>query len=375
MRPQVRHVVRLGGDEFAVIQSPIGSADQAGALAHRIVATLSEPYDLGEHNIVVGASVGVALAPGDSMRAELLLKMADMALYRAKADGRGTARFFKPEMDNEMQARRTLELDLRRAVLLNEFEIHYQPLVDVPSGCISAMEGLVRWRHPERGLVRPDEFIPIAEETGLIVPIGGWVLRRACMDAATWPAPVRVAVNISAAEFKGIGLVEAVSGALAEAGLPPDRLELEITESALLTDTETNLGILGALRTMGVRIALDDFGTGYSSLNYLRSFPFDKIKIDRSFVQDIATSADCKAIVRAVTSIGGHLGIATTAEGVETVAQLEHVRAQGCDQVQGYLFSRPVPAPDVALLLTTRQVVRQHGSWEPAPEVVVEAAA
>ncbi len=326
-------VARLGGDEFAIIQSPIASVDEAGSLAQRVIAVLSEPYDLGEHRIAIGTSVGVVVAPTDSMQADVLLKMADMALYRSKGEGRGTARFFKPEMDHELAARRVLETSLRRAVVMKEFELHYQPLVDVPSGSVTAMEALVRWRHPERGLVRPDEFIPLAEETGLIVQIGTWVLRQACIDAASWPASVRVAVNLSASEFKGIGLVDAISEALDDAGLAPERLELEITETSLITDTETALTMLQALRTMGVRIVLDDFGTGYSSLNYLRTFPFDKIKIDRSFIQDIETRADCKAIVRAVTDIGDNLGIATTAEGVETYAQLEQIRAHGCDEV------------------------------------------
>jgi len=257
-------VARLGGDEFAIIQSPIASVDEAGSLAQRVIAVLSEPYDLGEHRIAIGTSVGVVVAPTDSMQADVLLKMADMALYRSKGEGRGTARFFKPEMDHELAARRVLETSLRRAVVMKEFELHYQPLVDVPSGSVTAMEALVRWRHPERGLVRPDEFIPLAEETGLIVQIGTWVLRQACIDAASWPASVRVAVNLSASEFKGIGLVDAISEALDDAGLAPERLELEITETSLITDTETALTMLQALRTMGVRIVLDDFGTGYS---------------------------------------------------------------------------------------------------------------
>lgn len=350
-------VARQGGDEFAIIQSPLVSREHTEALAKRIVALLSEPYDLGEHQIVIGTSVGVALAPADSMRGEMLLKMAVVALYRAKAAGRGTARFFEAAMDEELQARRVLELHLRRAVVAQEFELHYQPLVDVRSGDITAMEALVRWRHPERGLISPDEFIPLAEETGLIVPIGAWVLRMACFDAATWPASVRIAVNISAAEFSGLGLIQSVRNALDEAGLQPERLELEVTETTLLSDAEKATKILTALREMGVRIALDDFGTGYSSLNHIRSFPFDKIKIDRIFVNEIETSADCQAIVRAVTGIGCHLGIATTAEGVETVSQFEQLRAQGCDQVQGFLFSRPVAATEVPKLLTARQTI------------------
>ena len=344
-------VARLGGDEFAIVQSPLTSLESAATLARRIVAVLSEPYDLGEHQVIIGASVGVSLAPDDAMNAESLLKMADMALYRAKADGRGTYCFFEPEMDSRLQGRRRLELDLRQAVGLQEFELYYQPIIDMPSGRICAMEALVRWRHRERGLVLPGQFIPLAEETGLIVPIGTSVLRQACLHAAAWSGPIRVAVNVSAAQFKGSGLVDAVADALAEAGLPPERLELEITESALLVDANATLTILRELRAMGVRIAMDDFGTGYSSLGYLRSFPFDKIKIDQSFVRDIETSPDCKAIVRAVTSLGSNLGIVTTAEGVETMAQLDQLRIEGCDQVQGYLFSRPVPAVEVERLL------------------------
>ena len=344
-------VARLGGDEFAVIQAPLGRVEDAGTLAQRIVTTLSEPYDLSGHNVVIGASVGIALAPTDTADGDHILNMADMALYRAKADGRGVFRMFEPEMDTKMQARRVLESDLRRAVQAQEFELDYQPLVDLSSGRVSALEALVRWRHPERGLIRPDDFIPFAEETGLIGPIGAWVLHQACADAAGWPAEVRIAVNVSASQFKCPGLVETVFDALAASGLPPERLELEITETAFLSDAEATLAALHKLRAKGVRMAMDDFGTGYSSLGYLRSFPFDKIKIDRCFIRDIETSMDCKAIVRAVTGLGSNLGITTTAEGVETAAQLDQLRAEGCDQVQGFLFSRPVPVREVAALL------------------------
>ena len=344
-------VFRLGGDEFAVVQSPLSRVEDAGSLANRVVEALSAPYSLLGHQVTIGASVGIAMAPIDTEDAGELLKMADIALYRAKSDGRGVFRVFERGMDTKLQARRALELDLRLALDLQQYELHYQPQVDVESGEINGLEALIRWRHPERGMVGPNEFIPLAEETGLILGIGTWVLRRACADAAKWPKPIRVAVNVSAAQFKGSGLAEAVLDALGDSGLHPARLELEITETALLTDADHTVAILHELRAKGVRIAMDDFGTGYSSLGYLRSFPFDKIKIDRSFVRDIETSVDCKAIVRAVTGLGLSLGISTTAEGVETAAQFAHIRGKGCDQVQGYLFSRPVPAGEVAALL------------------------
>jgi diguanylate cyclase (GGDEF)-like protein/PAS domain S-box-containing protein len=342
---------RLGGDEFAVLQAGAGQPEAAGALARRLVEALSAPYEVLGHQVVVGASVGVALAPGDGRDPDELLKRADMALYRAKADGRGTFRSFEPGMDARLQARRLLELDLRKALAAGELELHYQPLVDLRTGAVSALEALLRWRHPARGLVPPGEFVPLAEEIGLIVPVGGWVLRRACADAAGWPGGVRVAVNLSAAQFRGRELVAAVVGALAAAGLAPARLELEITETVLLRDGEATLATLRELRALGVRIAMDDFGTGYSSLGYLRSFPFDKIKIDRCFVRDLGASADCEAIVRAVTGLGGSLGIATTAEGVETEEQLERLRAEGCDEAQGFHLGRPMPAADIRALL------------------------
>jgi diguanylate cyclase (GGDEF)-like protein len=344
-------VVRLGGDEFAIIQAPLARLQDAATLAERVVMALSEPYDLNGHQVVAGASVGIALVPADTNDPTHLLKMADLALYRAKQEGRGTFRMFEPGMDTKLQARRMLELDLRRAVMSQEFELHYQPLVDVASGEVTALEALVRWRHPERGLVPPNDFIPLAEETGLIGPIGAWVLEQACMDAAQWPTDKPVAVNISAAQFKGCGLVAVVEHALATAALSPARLELEITETALIADADSTLEVLRELRAMGIRIAMDDFGTGYSSLGYLRSFPFDKIKIDRCFVKDIETNPDCKAIVRAVTGLSSNLGIVTTAEGVVTFAELAQLRAEGCDQVQGYFFSRPVPAAEVTDLL------------------------
>ena len=335
-------VARLGGDEFAIVQFCRGSEPSATSLlAGRLVENISAPYDVGGHQLVIGVSIGVSLSPDDGKHPDELLKNADLALYRAKADGRGTYRFFEAGMDARAQARRMLELDLRAALRRNEFEAYYQPIIDVAKGRTVAFEALVRWNHPERGQVQPGNFIPLAEETGLIVQLGQWMLRRACMDAAGWSEDVGVAVNLSPVQFKNPNLVASVMAALQASGLPARRLELEITESVLLQNSETTLAILHELRAHGVRISLDDFGTGYSSLSYLRSFPFDKIKIDRSFVQELASRDDSMAIVRAVAGLGRSLGIATTAEGVETEAQLDLLRREGCTQAQGYLFGRP----------------------------------
>jgi len=279
------------------------------------------------------------------------LKNADLALYRAKADGRGTYRFFETGMDARAQARRLLEMDLRAALQRDEFQPYYQPIRDVASGRVVAFEALLRWNHPQRGLIAPINFIPLAEETGLIVQLGEFMLRSACADAATWPDDIDVAVNLSPVQFKNPNLIASVTEALTASGLAARRLELEITESVLLQNSEATLTTLHELRAMGVRISLDDFGTGYSSLSYLRSFPFDKIKIDRSFVSELATREDSMAIIRAVTGLGRSLGIVTTAEGVENDAQLELLRREGCTQAQGYLFSKPRPASDVALML------------------------
>jgi diguanylate cyclase (GGDEF)-like protein len=341
-------VARLGGDEFVIVQF-CGSDESSPAvsLASRIVEAISEPYHIGGHQLVIGVSVGISLAPDDGKNPDELLKKADLALYRAKADGRGTYRFFETGMDARAQARRLLELDMRAALPRGEFEMHYQPIRDVAADRIVACEALVRWRHPLRGLIPPGNFIPLAEETGLIVQIGEWVLRTACRDAAAWPDDIGVAVNLSPVQFKNPNLMAHVLDSLAQSGLPAHRLELEITESVLLQNSEATLATLHALRGGGLRISLDDFGTGYSSLSYLRSFPFDKIKIDRSFVEDVTSRNDSLAIVRAVTGLGRSLGIATTAEGVETPAQLELLRREGCTQAQGYLFSKPRPASEV----------------------------
>ena len=344
-------VARLGGDEFAVVQIGRSEETAARSLAGRLVEVISTPYEIDDHQIVIGVSIGISLSPQDGSNSDELLKNADLALYRAKADGRGTYRFFETGMDARAQARRLLEMDLRAALQRNEFQVYYQPIRDVASDRVVAFEALLRWNHPQRGLIAPISFIPLAEETGLIVQLGEFVLQSACMDAVTWPDDVDVAVNLSPVQFKSPNLIASVTGALAASGLNARRLELEITESVLLQNSEATLTTLHELRGMGVRISLDDFGTGYSSLSYLRSFPFDKIKIDRSFVSELATREDSMAIIRAVTGLGRSLGIVTTAEGVENDAQLELLRREGCTQAQGYLFSKPRPASDVALML------------------------
>jgi diguanylate cyclase (GGDEF)-like protein len=345
-------VARLGGDEFAVVQianSPDASA--ASAFAGRIVEALGAPYDIQDHHIVIGASVGIASAPEDGNDPDRLLKNADMALYRAKEDGRGNYRFFEAGMDARAQARRLMETELRAALARDEFEVYYQPIHNLEANQIIAFEALVRWNHPLRGMIPPTSFIPLAEETGLIVAIGDWVLRRACADAAGWSKEVCVAVNLSPVQFRNPNLVMSVIAALTASGLPARRLELEITESVLLQDSEATLAKLHSLRGSGVKISMDDFGTGYSSLSYLRSFPFDRIKIDRSFINELATRNDSMAIVRAVAGLGKSLGISTTAEGVETKEQLALLRSEGCTDVQGYLFSVPRPAADVEWML------------------------
>ena len=340
-------VARIGGDEFVILQA--GAHDAAGtqALARRIVDLIGRTYMVEGHLLTIGASVGVALAPADGADADRLLKNADLALYRAKLDGRGTYRFFEPEMDARMQARRKLELDMRQALARREFQLHYQPQLQLESEKLIGCEALIRWRHPDRGLVSPLDFIPLAEEIGLIVPIGEWVIRQACRDAMTWPAHMSVAVNVSPAQFKSDRLVETIISALATSGLPARRLEVEITEGVLLQENEKTLQTLHRLRELGVRVSMDDFGTGYSSLSYLRSFPFDKIKIDRSFVKDLATKPDGEAIIRAIAGLGKSLGMTTVAEGVETPEQMQRIRLEGCTDVQGYLISRPVPTEDL----------------------------
>jgi diguanylate cyclase (GGDEF)-like protein/PAS domain S-box-containing protein len=355
LRSQVRgnHLAaRLGGDEFAVILTSDISPNEASDFSTRLIEVLSASYDIDGVEVVIGASVGIALSPSDGTTSEELMRNADMALYRAKSDGGGVHRFFEREMDRIAQKRRDMEVDLRRAFANGEFELHYQPLVDIGTDRISGFESLLRWQHPDKGMISPAEFIPIAEDIGLIVSLGEWVLREACAEAAKWPDEVKVAVNLSPVQFRSRNLVQAVISALAHSGLSPRRLELEITESVFLAETEANLAILHQLRELGVRISMDDFGTGYSSLSYLRSFPFDKIKIDRSFVKDLAERPDCVAIVRAISGLGRSLNITTTAEGVETVDQLDWLRNEGCNEVQGFLFSAAKPAGEVAALLS-----------------------
>jgi diguanylate cyclase (GGDEF)-like protein len=355
LRSQVRGsnlVARLGGDEFAVILTADICPNEASDYAARLIKILSATYDIDGIEVVVGASIGIALSPGDGVTSEELIRNADMALYRAKSDGGGVHRFFEKEMDRQAQKRRDMEVDLRRAFANGEFEVHYQPLVDIAADRISGFESLLRWRHPDKGMISPADFIPVAEDIGLIVALGEWVLREACTEAVKWPAEVKVAVNLSPVQFRSRNLVQVVISALAQSGLSPLRLELEITESLFLAETEANLAILHQLRELGVSISMDDFGTGYSSLSYLRSFPFDKIKIDRSFVKDLAERSDCVAIVRAISGLGRSLNITTTAEGVETIDQLDWLRAEGCNEVQGFLFSGARPAAEIKQLLS-----------------------
>ncbi|MCP3379307.1 MULTISPECIES: EAL domain-containing protein [unclassified Bradyrhizobium] len=345
-------VARLGGDEFAIVKA--GTCDQAAlsALAEQILTSLRMPVDCKGQEITTDASIGIAIAPDHGDNLEDLLKRADLAMYAAKSEGRGTFRIFVSEYDAKARQRRQLELDLRQALARGEFEVHYQPLVDLSANVVNGCEALLRWRHPERGMVSPADFIPVAEDTGLIGEIGEWVLKQACTEAASWPGDIHIAVNVSPVQFRSKTLALKVAAALAESGLAPGRLELEITETVLIRDDEEALTILQQLRELGVRIALDDFGTGYSSLSYLHRFPFDKIKIDRSFISDIGQSEDSSPIVQAVVHMAAARHMATTAEGVETEAQREVLRQLGCSQMQGWLFSPAVPAAKLKLLLS-----------------------
>jgi diguanylate cyclase (GGDEF)-like protein/PAS domain S-box-containing protein len=341
-------VARLSGDEFAIVQPGLRQPQGAATFAERLVTAMAEPFDLGGEQMAIGVSIGIALFPADGADAETLLKNADTALYRAKADGRGTYRLFEAEMDARLQARRALEYDLRQALAQQQLEVHYQPQANTQDGRITGFEALVRWRHPRRGLVPPAEFIPLAEESGLIVPIGEWVLRTACAAAASWPADLRLCVNLSPVQFSRCDLPRLIEDVLSTQRLSPERLELEITEGVLIKETEHVLATLQRLKALGVRIAMDDFGTGYSSLNYLQRFPFDKIKIDKSFIRDLEGNPDAAAIVRAVIGLGRSLKIAVIAEGVETAEQHDLLRREHCEEIQGYLIGRPVPLEQCA---------------------------
>ena len=352
-------IARMGGDEFAIVQVVLSQVADATALAQRVIAAISEPYDIDGHLVVTGTSIGIAVAPMDGTSADQLMKNADLALYRAKADGRGTFRFFEPGMDAQVQERRELEQDLRKALAIGQFELHYQPIVDLASDKINAFEALIRWHHPEKGTVPPAKFIPLAEETGLIVPIGEWVIKQACAIAAQWPDDVKIAVNLSPAQLRNAGLLQVIVSTLATSGLAPSRLELEITETVLLQDSEATLTTLYQLRELGVHIAMDDFGTGYSSLSHLQRFPFDKIKIDRSFINNITDNASSLNIVRAVAALAGSLGVAATAEGVENQEQLDAIRSEGCTEMQGFLLSKPIPACQIEQLFVDKRIVRE----------------
>ncbi|MET3591082.1 MULTISPECIES: EAL domain-containing protein [Mesorhizobium] len=360
LRSEKDVVARFGGDEFAIIQSNVRGAADAEKLAKRIVEVIGKPYRDKGREMHVGVSLGIALYPGDGQDADTLLTNADMALYRGKSEGRNIYRFFEPGMDAMVRERLALEADLEAALSKREFELDFQPILDIASGDIVGAEALMRWRSPSRGLVSPQDFIAAAEETGLIVQLGDWALRKACSAAAGWPRDVRMAVNVSAAQIKSGGFARSVISALAFSGLPASRLELEITETVMMDESDKVLKTLRQLRGLGVRIALDDFGTGYSSLGYLRRFPVDKIKIDRSFIHDL-DKRDTAAIVRTVIGLGTELGITVTAEGVETEAQLDMLRKAGCGEAQGFLIGVPAKASEMSRLLRSREKLRQSG--------------
>jgi diguanylate cyclase (GGDEF)-like protein len=356
-------VARLGGDEFAIVQAGLDEPNQANVLSRRILERMAEPFELDGHDVVVTSSIGIALIPSDGQVPETILKHADIALYRAKQDGRNTFHFFEIGMDTALRERKALEADLRHALERGEFEVHYQPLFETRDRRLNGVEALVRWRHPERGLVMPNDFIPLAEETGLIRPLGEWVLRTACARATGWPG-IELAVNLSPVQFRHQDLVEVVARALEDSGLEPARLTLEITEGVLLSDPKTALNVLTGLRALGVKIAMDDFGTGYSSLSYLQRFPFDKIKIDRCFVGSVEQQEDAHAIVRAIIGLGRSLGIRTCAEGVESPEQLGMLQAEGCDELQGYYFSKPLESGEIQTLIdATTGVHDQPDGW------------
>jgi len=351
-------VARLGGDEFVLVKPFDGEAGTIDELARRALAAVEVPIQINEHALDGKASIGIAIAPADGTNNNSLLRSAELALYKAKEAGRGTYRFFEEPMNAIAQSRRAIEVDLRHALGKGELELHYQPLFHLAADRIGGFEALLRWNHPIRGAISPTEFIPIAEETGLIVQIGTWVMQEACRQAAQWPEHVRVAVNVSSIQFQRPGLSHVVLQALQNSGLQPERLEIEITESIFLERSDSTLQLLHTLRGLGVRVALDDFGTGYSSLSYLQSFPFDKIKIDRSFVVALQTRPGAAAIVKAIIDLADALGMETTAEGVEEPGQLATLQKQGATSIQGFLFSRPLPAPEATRLLKSRLKLR-----------------
>jgi diguanylate cyclase (GGDEF)-like protein len=349
-------VARISGDEFVVVMAPSTDPDAAGILASRLVAALAEPVIREGQHIPVGGSIGVALYPQDGATSEELLRNADIALYQAKRDGRGMHRFFEPTMNERLKARQSLEQDLRRGIEAGEFKLYYQPLLQTESQRVIGHEALIRWDHPTRGLVPPMEFIPIAEESGMIVPLGRWVLETACQEASLWPDDLQVSVNVSPVQFQQPDLGDMVMEILARTGFPPHRLELEMTESVLIQHAEQALATLEKLRAYGVRLSLDDFGTGYSSLSYLRRYPFNKIKIDRSFIQSLGDGSGAGVLARAIVALGHSLGMEVTAEGVETLEQYRFLEQEACNQVQGYLFGKPVPAEQIHL--------RDPAPWE-----------
>jgi diguanylate cyclase (GGDEF)-like protein len=352
-------ITRFGGDEFVVLQAATKRRQDAKSLAQRLAKALEKPFEIDGHRMDIGASIGIAMAPKDGIDADQLLKKADMALYAAKNGGRGSHRFFAAEMEDAVQARRALEIDLRDALALGQFELHFQPLVDLRSGRITACEALLRWKHPVRGMVPPAVFIPVAEETGGIIALGEWILHKACMEAATWPRDIKVAVNLSPIQFKSRSLALQVVSALAKSGLPAHRLELEITERVLLEESDDTLTTMEQFQQLGVGMSLDDFGTGYSSLNYLHKFPFRKIKIDQSFVRDLGQERDARAIIGAVVSLGEGLDKVVVCEGIETEDQLRLVRSKGCHEGQGYLFGRPMNADAIRERLAPKTAAAQ----------------
>jgi diguanylate cyclase (GGDEF)-like protein len=369
--PKSAVVARIGGDEFAIVQAGVTQPEQCNELASRVIASVERPYELDGREVVIGTSIGIAVAPNDGTEPDRLLRNADMALYLAKGEGRGTYRFYEREMDRRMQARRALESDLRVAVLNGDFELHYQPIVRLQSGEVKSFEALIRWKHPERGWIPPAQFIPLAEETGLIIPLGEWVIQTACMQASKWSEPFSVAVNLSPKQFKGTTIVDQVKSALAASDLAPQRLEVEITESVLLHDEATTIGTLHQLRALGVRVSMDDFGTGYSSLAYLRSFPFDKIKIDRTFVTDMLARPDCRAIVHAVAGLARSLNISTIVEGIESKEQLQMALQERCDEGQGFLFSRALPENEIEGFLVRHRKEFASSATTPTKNVLM----